>query len=118
MFARSIRTVNFTLYKESMQSLLPWFFALDHIYYARWLSVHLTDIFTFTFTLKTLVRRKRGQGIRRRVLSDSKIPGNWHSFLRIKENTEYLLKLLAVEVSEIQTKGSCIHLLRNSSIQW
>ena len=61
-------------------------------------------------TLKTLVRRKRGPRIRRRVLSDSKIPGNWHSFLRINENTEELLKLLEVEVSEIQTKGSCIHL--------
>ena len=40
---RSI-TGNFTLYKESIQSLLPRFLALDHINYARWLSVHLMDM--------------------------------------------------------------------------
>ena len=27
-----------------MQSLLPWVFALDHINYARWLSMHLMDM--------------------------------------------------------------------------
>ena len=43
-FVRSIRTGNFKLYKDSKQSLLPWFFALDHINYARWLSVHLMDM--------------------------------------------------------------------------
>ena len=32
------------LCKESIQSLLPWFFALDHISNARWLSVHLMDL--------------------------------------------------------------------------
>ena len=43
-FVRSIRTGNFKLYKDSIQSLLPWLFALDHINYARWLSVHLMDM--------------------------------------------------------------------------
>ena len=43
-FVRPIRTGNFKLYKDSIQSLLPLFFALDHINYARWLSVHLMDI--------------------------------------------------------------------------
>ena len=36
---------NFRLYKESSKSLLPWFFALDHTNYSRWLSVHLVDMF-------------------------------------------------------------------------
>ena len=36
---------NFRLYKGSIQSLLPWFFALDHTNYFCWLSVHLVDMF-------------------------------------------------------------------------
>ena len=43
-FVHSIRTANFTPYKAFMQSLLTWVFALDHINYARWLSVHLIDM--------------------------------------------------------------------------
>ena len=43
-FVRSILTGDFTLYKRSIKSLLPWFFALDHPHYARWLSVHLMDM--------------------------------------------------------------------------
>ena len=34
-FVRSIRMGNFKLYKESIKSLLPWFFALDHASYSR-----------------------------------------------------------------------------------
>ena len=34
-------------------------------------------------TLKASKRRKRGPGICRRVIPDSKIPGNSHSFLHI-----------------------------------
>ena len=44
-FVRSIRMGNFRLYKEYIQSLLPWFFALDHTSYSRWLSVLLVDMF-------------------------------------------------------------------------
>ena len=44
-FVRSIRMGSFRLYKESIKSLLPWFFALDHTNYSRWLSVHLVDMF-------------------------------------------------------------------------
>ena len=36
---------NFKLYKESIKSLLPWFFALDYTNYSRWLSMHLVDMF-------------------------------------------------------------------------
>ena len=51
-FVRSIRTGNFTLYMESMQSLLRWFFALDHINWARWLSAHLMDMLNLHQTNK------------------------------------------------------------------
>ena len=43
-FVRSIRERNFSLYTETLQSLLPWFFALDQTHYARWLTIHLRDM--------------------------------------------------------------------------
>lgn len=49
-FVRSIRLADFSLYKLAIQDLLPWFFALDHIHYARWLSVHLYDMLDLSET--------------------------------------------------------------------
>ena len=43
-FVRSIRSADFSLYKESIRKLLPWFFSIDHTNYARWLSIHLYDM--------------------------------------------------------------------------
>lgn len=43
-FVRSVRTGDFNLYLQSLSQLLPWFFALDHPNYARWLSVHVRDL--------------------------------------------------------------------------
>ena len=44
MFVRSIRERNFDLYRTSLIALMPWFFALDHPNYSRWLSVHIRDM--------------------------------------------------------------------------
>ena len=44
IFLRSIRQANFSLYVDSSAKMLPWFFALNHHNYARWLSVHLLDM--------------------------------------------------------------------------
>ena len=41
-FLRSQREANFLLYVES--KIIPWMFALDHIHYARWLTVHVIDL--------------------------------------------------------------------------
>ena len=41
---RAIREGNFSLYKKSLVSLVPWMFSLDHINYARWMSVHIRDM--------------------------------------------------------------------------
>jgi hypothetical protein len=41
---RSIREGNFKLYKESLEQISPWMFALDRVNYARWLSVHIRDM--------------------------------------------------------------------------
>ena len=44
VFIRSIRETNFELYREALSELAPYFFALDHTNYARWLSIHLRDM--------------------------------------------------------------------------
>ena len=44
IFLRSTREANFELYINSLSNLVPWFFALNHYNYARWLSVHLRDM--------------------------------------------------------------------------
>ncbi|KAJ8896755.1 hypothetical protein PR048_002100 [Dryococelus australis] len=41
---RSIREANFQLYMNTLIPLAPWFIALDHTNYARWLSVHIRDL--------------------------------------------------------------------------
>ena len=45
-FVRSLCQSNFHLYVQTIEALLPWFFALDRSNYARWLSVHVSDIKT------------------------------------------------------------------------
>lgn len=44
MFVHSLRESNFESYVRSIAHILPWFFALNHHHYARWLSVHLRDM--------------------------------------------------------------------------
>lgn len=43
-FVRSIRTSNFGLYLQALKSMAPWFFALNHTNYARWVPVHIRDM--------------------------------------------------------------------------
>ena len=40
VFVKAEREANFQLYVEVLEVLAPWFFALDHINYSRWLPVH------------------------------------------------------------------------------
>ena len=44
LFVQSLRKGRFSVYKESIRSLLPWFFALDKVNYVRWLTVHMHDM--------------------------------------------------------------------------
>ena len=44
VFIRSIRQAKFSLYVDTLSKMLPWFFALNHPNYARWLSVHFRDM--------------------------------------------------------------------------
>ena len=44
IFVRSLREGDFQLYKEACKSLVPWFFALNHPNYSRWLPIHIRDM--------------------------------------------------------------------------
>ena len=44
IFVRAHHTRNFNLYIEALEDLTPWFFAFDHINYARWLPIHIRDM--------------------------------------------------------------------------
>jgi len=46
----SIRTGNFMSYRESLSMFIPWVFSFDHINYARWLSLHIRDMFSVSET--------------------------------------------------------------------
>lgn len=56
IFLRSIRQANFSLYVDSIAKMLPWFFALNHHNYARWLSVHLLDMHALPQTAPGVAR--------------------------------------------------------------
>jgi len=43
-FVRSLRLGNFSLYTDSLQKVVGWFFVCDQTNYARWLSVHIRDM--------------------------------------------------------------------------
>jgi len=43
-FIRSLRESDFELYKETLSSLIPYSFGLDHVNYSRWLPIHLRDM--------------------------------------------------------------------------
>ena len=41
---RSLREGNFQLYVTALSKLAIWYFSLDHIHYARWLPLHISDM--------------------------------------------------------------------------
>ena len=41
---RATREGDFKLYIDAFTKIFPWFFALDHTNYARWIPVHLRDM--------------------------------------------------------------------------
>ena len=44
IYVRAIREGDFLLYIDALTKLVPWFFALGHTNYARWIPVHLRDM--------------------------------------------------------------------------
>lgn len=43
-FLRSLRLTEFGTYVDAVYKMLPWFFALNHTNYARWLPIHVHDM--------------------------------------------------------------------------
>ena len=54
IFVRSLREGNFQLYKDALTELVPWFFALDHTNYARWVPIHIRDMISLDNHLPAL----------------------------------------------------------------
>lgn len=44
IYLRAIREADFLLYIDALSRILPWFFALDHTHYSRWVPIHLRDL--------------------------------------------------------------------------
>ena len=44
IFVHAHRTKYFDVYVESLDNLVQWFFALDHVNYARWIPIHIRDM--------------------------------------------------------------------------
>ena len=44
VFVRSLRQRSFAMYLDALTELVPWFHALDHTNYARWIPIHLRDM--------------------------------------------------------------------------
>lgn len=50
LFVKSLREGNFQLYIQVLNKMTPWFFALDHPNYSRWIPVHIRDMATIHST--------------------------------------------------------------------
>ena len=50
VYVRSIREGNFLLYIDALTKIVPWFFCLGHVHYARWVPIHLHDMVALQFT--------------------------------------------------------------------
>ena len=46
MFIKSVRIGHFETFLECFKAVLPWFFALDHTQYSRWMPVFIKGFFT------------------------------------------------------------------------
>lgn len=46
LFVRSVREANFDLYVNVLLDLEPWFFALDHTKYSKWVAIHIHELMT------------------------------------------------------------------------
>lgn len=51
-------------------------------------------------SLKGSTRAKRGQGVRRHVVANAAIPGNWQNFLRVDSNKTELFRFLSAALME------------------
>ena len=43
-FVESIQLHDFEMFLSCLEQIAPWMFAMDHVHYARWLSVFINDL--------------------------------------------------------------------------
>jgi len=48
VYVRSVRQGSLMMYLDALTQLVPWFHALAHTHYARWIPVHLKDMAKLT----------------------------------------------------------------------
>ena len=53
MFIKSLRSADFPLFVGCLKEIITWMFALDHIHYARWMTVFLEDLFLLPCSQRT-----------------------------------------------------------------
>jgi hypothetical protein len=61
-------------------------------------------------SLKESTREKRGNGIRRKVSGDAKLPSNWMQFLRDSRNKKELFEFLSSEVAGCNWEGKTVYI--------
>ena len=54
MFVKSLRESNFDLFIRCIEQMMPWMHSLDHVNYARWMSVFLGDMKALPSTNKEI----------------------------------------------------------------
>ena len=59
---RCLREANFDLYVQSLGQLVPWMFAFDHTYHARWLPIHIKDMIQLKETVPSIYEEKFVKG--------------------------------------------------------
>ena len=64
IFVRSHRERNVALYIEALEALVPWFFALDHHNYTRWVPVHIRDMKTIPSSIREQLHNNSGSSER------------------------------------------------------
>jgi hypothetical protein len=52
IFVRAHRERDFSLFVDVLEQLVPLFFALDHINYARWVPIHIRDMKSLPETVR------------------------------------------------------------------
>ena len=67
-------------------------------------------------SLKSSARKKRGSGIRRRVLENVALPHNWPEFLRNSDNKKELFNFLAEKVQHIREEGKVVISTQDANI--
>ena len=101
-----LRPVNCSMYKEYLTKVFLPFISQQFENVCQRVDI-VWDAYIKN-SLKLTARSKRGLGIRRIILPDSKIPSNWHSFLRVDQNKEELFRFLATEASSLECRGLVI----------